>query len=360
MTKYFELTVQTGEVLKFLGVRYVQSDYCITLDQADYTFAMLEHYFGMNVDTIKTVKTPMRYDSDFEKELYNALPLPPTALKHYTIKYKGAFRYWIGKLMFLSTQTRFDIGFAVQRLSEYNNGPTQPAFESVVRILRYLAGDILRPLTYPKRKLEGQDRITWFATPTEQYDLTVNNTPTLFFDAEFAKDMSSRHSYFCNIITVYNVIVLFKVKKTSSIMLHTTDSEMKGGSSGVRQLLPIRQLFSFNGYKLPSPSQAYTDNSAVHAIIESNRMTPRCRHIDIPIAFLHQEHQQSYKINLIRTMIMLADMGTKANTPQYHKHFKYWSTGVKYLPPSSSSHWSLLQMNLYEMNFGKIIQHMKD
>ena len=194
MTKYFELTVQTGEVLKFLGVRYVQSDYCITLDQADYTFAMLEHYFGMNVDTIKTVKTPMRYDSDFEKELYNALPLPPTALKHYTIKYKGAFRYWIGKLMFLSTQTRFDIGFAVQRLSEYNNGPTQPAFESVVRILRYLAGDILRPLTYPKRKLEGQDRITWFATPTEQYDLTVNNTPTLFFDAEFAKDIASRHS----------------------------------------------------------------------------------------------------------------------------------------------------------------------
>ena len=143
-------------------------------------------------------------------------------------------------------------------------------------------------------------------------------------------------------------------------MLHTTDSEMKGGSSGVRQLLPIRQLFSFNGYKLPSPSQAYTDNSAVHVIIESNRMTPRCRHIDIPIAFLHQEHQQSYKINLIRTMIMLADMGTKANTPQYHKHFKYWPTGVKYLPPSSSSHWSLLQMNLYEMNFGKIIQHMKD
>ena len=142
-------------------------------------------------------------------------------------------------------------------------------------------------------------------------------------------------------------------------MLHTTDSELKGGSSGVRQLLPIRQLFSFNGYKLQSPTMSYTDNAAVHAIIESNRMTPRCRHIDIPIAFLHQEHQKSYKINLIRTMIMLADMGTKANTPRYHKQFKYWSTGVHFLPPSNSTHWSLLQMEFYECNFGRIIESMK-
>ena len=177
-----------------------------------------------------------------------------------------------------------------------------------MRILRFLAGDILRPLTYPKRNFDGKDKVTWFATPTDKYELNVNNTLTLFFDAEFAKDMASRHSYYCNIVTVYNVVVLFKVKKTSTIMLHTTDSELKGGSSGVRQLLPIRQLFSFNGYKLKSPSQSYTDSAAVRAIIESNRMTPRCRHIDIPIAFLHQEHKQSYKIDLIRTMIMLADM----------------------------------------------------
>ena len=172
--------------------------------------------------------------------------------------------------------------------------------------------------------------------------------------------MSSRHSYFCNIVTVFNVVVLFKIKKTLTIMLHTTDSELKGGSSGVRQLLPIRQLFSFNGYKLPSPSQAYTDNSAVHAIIDSNRITPRCCHIDIPIAFLHQEHQQSHKLDLIRTMIMLADMGTKANTPRYHKQFKYWSTGVKYLPPTTHQHWSLLQMEYYEMNYGKIVQSLND
>ena len=142
-------------------------------------------------------------------------------------------------------------------------------------------------------------------------------------------------------------------------MLHTTDSELKGGSSGVRQLLPIRQLFSFNGYPFPGPSKSFTDNAAVHAIIESQRMTPRCKHIDVPISFLHQEHNQSYHIVLIRTMVMLADMGTKANTPKYHKDFKYWASGARFLPPKDSEHWKLLHMHLYEMNYGTIISEWK-
>ena len=360
MKQFFELSIQTGPVLKFLGVRYVQSDHCITLDQAEYTHSMLEHYFGTNVDYVKTIRTPMRYDTEYEKELYDALPLPPKALQLYSTKYKGAFRFWIGKFMFLCTQTRFDIGFAVQRLSEFNSGPTQPAFESIVRILRFLAGDILRPLTYPKKRFDGKDHITWYATPDSKHEMKVPHEPSLFFDAEFAKDIASRHSYSCNIITVYNVAVLFKVKKSSAIMLHTTDSELKGGSSGVRQLLPVRQLFAFNGHPLELPSQAYTDNAAVHAIVESNRMTPRCKHYDIPIAFLHQENNSSYRLDLIRTMIMLADMGTKANTPQYHKQFKYWASGERFLPPLSSQHAKLIQMKYYEMNYGKIISSCND
>ena len=126
--------------------------------------------------------------------------------------------------------------------------------------------------------------------------MEIGNTPTLFFDAEFAKDMETQRSYFCNIIAVFDVIVLFKVKKSTSIMHQTTDSELKGRSSGDCQLLPVRQLFSFNWYPLPEASQAFTDNAEIHAIVESSRMTPRCKHIDIPIAFLHQEHNQTSKL----------------------------------------------------------------
>ena len=299
LLQYFELSTQTGSVLKFLGIRIIQSDLCITMDQAEYTYNMLEHYFGTSVDKVKTHTTPLRYDTDFEKELYDSLPLLPEELKNASIKFKGPYRFWIGKLLFLSVQTRFDIGFSVQRLSEYNVSPTLKAFEGIIHLLRYLAGDVLRPLTFPKSTFQGTNTISWFATPTQKYEITVSNAPTLFFDAEFAKDAATRHSYYCNIITVFNVAILFKVKKTSTIMLHTTDAEMKGGASGVQQLQPIRRLFEFCGFPLPEPSDAYTDNAAVHSIVESGKMTPRCRHIDIPIALMHQEHGRSYHLHLI-------------------------------------------------------------
>ena len=360
LSKFFELSIQSGGVLKFLGVRYVQSDHCISLDQAEYAYDMVSHYFGTDVEKVKTLRTPMRYDNEYEKELYDAIPLLPSELEKATIKYKGAYRFWIGKFMYLTTQTRFEIGFAVQRLSEYNNAPTIIGFESIIRILRYLAGDLLRPLVYPKRSFQGKDTISWYAAPTQKHELTVTNTPALFFDAEFARDIATRRSYFCNVITIFNVAVMFKVKKTSSIMLHTTDSEMKGGSSGVRQLQPIRQLFSFNGLPLQSPTPAYTDNSAVHAIVESGRMTPRCRHIDIPIAYLHQEHMKSFQLSLIRTMVMLADLGTKSNTPKYHQLFKYWISGARFLPPTGHQHYTDLNMMFYEKNYGYIIKYFEN
>jgi hypothetical protein len=103
----------------------------------------------------------------------------------------------------------------------------------------------------------------------------------------------------------------------------------------------------------------YGDISAVEAIITSTRMTPRCRHIDIPIAILQEQYNKSFKMQLIRTMVMLADMGTKANTPQYHKFFKYWASGTQFLPPKGHEHYDLLHLQYYEMNYGEVLKLLR-
>ena len=89
-------------------------------------------------------------------------------------------------------------------------------------------------------------------------------------------------------------------------------------------------------------------------------MTPRCRHIDIPIALLQEEYNKSFKMKLIRTMVMLADMGTKANTPQYHKFFKNWASGSQFLPPKGHTHYDLLHLQYYEMNFGDVLKLLRN
>ena len=105
MRQFFELTTQTGSVLKFLGLRIIQSNHAISLNQGEYVFDMLCHYFGKEVDHVKTLNAPMRYDGDYEKELADALPLTEAELKKSIVKYKGTYRFWTGKLMFLNTQT---------------------------------------------------------------------------------------------------------------------------------------------------------------------------------------------------------------------------------------------------------------
>ena len=161
-------------------------------------------------------------------------------------------------------------------------------------------------------------------------------------------------------ILVLGVIVQMKVKKTTSTMTHTTDSELKANFEGTRHLMPIRALFDFMNVPLQDPSVSFADNRAVSSIIESERMTPRCRHFDIPIAFLHQHKGSVYQNKLITTDKMLADMGTKPNTPALLKRFKYWGSGECFLPPPQHQHYKLLQMEYYEKAYTEILNLIKD
>ena len=100
MKGFFDLTVQHGPVLKFLGLRIIQSNDAISIDQGEYVFDMLCHYFGREYSHVKSVKAPMRYDQDYEKELIDAFPFSPAELKDAAVEYNGTFRFWTGKLMF--------------------------------------------------------------------------------------------------------------------------------------------------------------------------------------------------------------------------------------------------------------------
>jgi hypothetical protein len=359
LKNYFTLTVQTGKILKFLGLRIIQTNLGISIDQGEYIYDMLTTYFGEDVDKIKTATTPMRSENDLEKDFYDAIPLSQDELKEYAVKHRGSYRFWIGKAMFAGCLTRYDILYATQRLSEFNNHPTAVAYQEFVRILRYLAKDVIRPLMFPREPFSKSHSVSYYVTPETSMDLEISNLPTLFTDAELARDITTRRSYYCTIIVVLNVIIQMKVKKTVRIMQHTTDAELNGAFCGVRHLTPIRQLFAFMGLPLGEPTTLHTDNAAVAAIIDSGRLTPRVRHYDIPIAFLQSEKDKLFYINLLKTQLMLADMGTKPNKAPALRRFKYWGMGARFYPPADHEHYSLLEMKYYELNFVEILKDLR-
>jgi hypothetical protein len=362
LSEYFDLSVQEGHVLKFLSIRVIQSDHGISLDQGEYIYSLLLHYFGDDIDKIKTARTPMRTDSQFEKELHMATPLSESELVAQILKHKGSPRFHFGKFQY-ATGTRPDIQFAVHRMSEYAHQPSLALFACINQVYRYLATDILRPIMYPRKPLSGRTTLSHYITPHQQIKLTIPNTLQLFADAELARNLSDRKSYYCIVMMINGVYIEFKTKKTTTIMTHTTDAETKAQFVAVRRLQPVRRLLESMGYPCLDPTPAYTDNSAVSAIIDANRMTPRCRHIDIPIAYLHQEKDKSFSNHLIRTIQMIADLGTKPLVMLLHKRLKYWITGEQFLPAKGTLHYQLLEMDLYEVcfvDFRSVIERRND
>jgi nitric oxide reductase activation protein len=106
--------------------------------------------------------------------------------------------------------------------------------------------------------------------------LVLPNDLQVFADAELAQNLSDQKSYYCIVIMLNAVIIEFKMKKTTTIMTHTTDSETKAQFAAVCRLQPIRRLLESMGYPCPAPTNVYTDNAAVSAIVDANRMTPCC------------------------------------------------------------------------------------
>ena len=93
------------------------------------------------------------------------------------------------------------------------------------------------------------------------------------------------------------------------------------------------------------PTPLYVDNVTVSAIIDAKRMTPHCRNLDIPIDYLHEQHTKSFNYQLISTVKMLADLGTKPLVVALHRRFKYWwACGHISLPPEGSDHYEYLQL----------------
>ena len=134
---------------------------------------------------------------------------------------------------------------------------------------------------------------------------------------------------------------------------------MHGAFNGVRRVLPVQQTVTFMGFPPKKPTDLYIDNKSVYDVIDSNRMTPRCRHLDIPIAYLQQEKGKTFNHKLVKTQQMLADFGTKPLVTNIHNRFKYWATGAKFLPTKGTEHYNLLHMEYYEKNFVDILKSMK-
>ena len=211
-------------------------------------------------------------------------------------------------LLFLATNSRPDICFAVSQVCRFTHDPKQSHATAVKRIIRYLK--------------KTQDRGT-VVTPTGKLTLDC------WSDSDFAglynydppEDASSAKSRMACIIKLRGCPLVVKSQLISSICLATAQAEYYSLSHCLRAMLPIRRVLEEIDEKLKIPielkgtisSTCWEDNSAALTLARDHRLTNRTRHYHTQAHHFWQHVDQGIiKPVACETALMDADYATKA------------------------------------------------
>ena len=267
-SKGFGLTKE-GSFTEYLGINYTHNkDGSILMNQP-----------GL-IDKIVTTAGMENCNSNRTPCTKEALALDPEG-KSMTDKWN--YRSIVGMLLYLATNTRPDIAYAVSQVARFSHSPKQSHATAVKTIIRYLYG--------------SRDKGSIFRPPNE---LTLD----CYVDADFAglyrRDpdtestaVKSRTGY---IISMAGCYIQCKSQLQTTIALSTSEAEYGALSQAMRTLLPIREIilefiedvklvdvkgryiFKSSKHVKNFTTTIYEDNSTALNLATNQKITSRTKH----------------------------------------------------------------------------------
>ena len=187
------------------------------------------------------------------------------------------YRSVIGMMMYLATNSRPDIAFAVNQCSRFSMDPRRSHEKAVKRIGRYLKGTKeMGMIIKPDHNLA--------------LDLYADADFAGLFQSEDPEDPVSVKSRTGWVVTLGGIPVTWSSKLQSEIALSTMEAEYIALSTGMRELVGCRKLLEeitircgIKREMSSKVSRAYEDNEAAlkHAVTPLPKLSPRTKHIGI-------------------------------------------------------------------------------
>ena len=260
----------------------------------------------------------------------------------------------IGAIMHVYVWTRPDIGYATTRLLQYIQSPSEAAFAGLYRLLRYLATHRHRPIFYKRKQMSGTHIIRVdFDTPKFK-EIELPNGLLELVDADHARDNATRQSCHCVLALLDEIIVHWKMQQQKCVVLHSTDSEIRGCLAATKEglyLQDICSLFLKVNQQLVRPLPIFADSQPCIYSITANTVTSKVKHVAVHVHFINQQYKND-KVDFIKidTHLNLADSGTKPNpSPTHFRQFDQ-VIGVRFYPPSDSEHYKLLELRKFTIS----------
>ena len=186
--------------------------------------------------------------------------------------------------MYLSSNTRPDLQFAVHQAARFTHNPKHSHAQAVKRIVRYLVSTRERGTIFKPNLDEGLD---------------------CYVDADFAglygyedeQDPVSVRSRTGFTLTLFGCPVVWSSKLQSEITLSSTAAEYVAFSMAMRDMLPMRALLKEVGDKLDLKflntslirSTVFEDNQGCLSLVNVPKMSPRNKYLALKYHFFCSE-----------------------------------------------------------------------
>ena len=276
----------------FCGVQVIRrGKNLIGVHQADYVHGLLRR-FGF--DAARPVPVPTataRLDC-----------VRPATAKERAAMDDVPYREAVGCLLWLATNTRPDIAFAVHQVARCVADPRPCHWTAVKRIYRYLQGTSGLGLLY-----DGSSTAPVLET---------------FSDSDWAGD-STRRTTSSTIINALGTPVRWKVRLLKSVALSSMEAELMALSeSGKETISLLRVVDAMGGLNRAAPHVLRIDNDSARQALDRPFPTPASRHIEVRHFWMRQQvHDGAFEISRIPSEENIADIGTKPVAPA--DQFKY-------------------------------------
>jgi hypothetical protein len=217
------------------------------------------------------------------------------------------YRSVIGMLLYLTTNTRPDLCFAVSQAARFSHSPKKSHATAVKTIVRYLyhmkdTGTIVTP------------------TGTLELDCYVDADFGGLYRREPDDNPSSVKSRTGYIITLGNCPLTWKSQLQTEICLSTLESEYVALSQSLRTLLPLKRLLLELVQALELPVEliasircrALEDNNGCLILATTHRLTNRTRYLHTKFHWFWGHFRDGeFEIVKIGTAVQRADYLTK-------------------------------------------------
>nr|XP_016513719.1 PREDICTED: uncharacterized mitochondrial protein AtMg00810-like [Nicotiana tabacum] len=194
-----------GKLHYFLGLEMLYKTDEVLICQEKFTMDLLKEYDCL---TYSPVSSPL--DSTIKLRSEDGALLSD----------RGYYRKLVGKLNFL-TNTRLDIAYSVQHLSQFMKTPREPHLKADIHVLRYLKKD-----------------------PTLEIFLSndPNYTFSTYCDSDWAACPDSRKSVSGYVVLLGNNPISWKSKKKTTILLSSAEAEYRSIRKVVGELIWVKRL----------------------------------------------------------------------------------------------------------------------